>query len=131
MREHHLRLARVWVFLVLALCPLRSAFAQTPQEIKIAKGTTADIWTGANVSGTVHIRVLTRDGKNQLSLWWITWGVGGVRNLGAVGPSGSLDIPISWWKGIVVAKLRGNASSDAVVYVSDKVEIDKNVTFKW
>ena len=119
------------MLLVLVLYPLKSTSAQAPQEVRIAKGATADIWTGANVTGTVHIRVLTRDGKNQINLWWITWGVSAVRNLGAVGPSGSLDIPISWWKGIVIAKLRGNASSDTLIYVSDKVEIDKTLTFKW
>jgi hypothetical protein len=107
------------------------ASAQTPQVIRIARGQTADIWFGANVSGKLHLSIRTRDGKNQMNIWWLTWGVGSTTNIGNWGPSGDLDIPITWWKGVVSAKLRGTATQDTVVYVSEKVAIDKSVTFNW
>ena len=108
-----------------------AAYCQQPQMIKIANGQTAEIWSGVNVTGKVHLRVLTRDGKNSIGLWWITWGVGSTTQIGTWGPNGSLNIPIAWWKGVVSAKLRGRATSDTVVYVSDRVEIDKTLTFHW
>jgi hypothetical protein len=102
-----------------------------PQKIKIASGQTADIWTGVNVTGKVNLAVRTRDGKNELTLWWIKWGVGSAEQLGHWGPNGSLDIPISWWRGIVSAKLRGQAASDTVVYISERAAVDKTWTFDW
>lgn len=51
--------------------------------------------------------------------------------IGNRGPDGLLDIPITWWKGVVSAKLRGTAADDTIVYVSEKVAIDKSVTFNW
>src|ERR1700722_2175302 len=87
-----------------------SAHAQASQAIKIAKGQTMDIWFGANVSGKLHLSVRTRDGKNKMNIWWVTWGVGSTTNIGNWGPDGSLDIPITWWKGVVSAKLRGVAA---------------------
>ena len=49
----------------------------------------------------------------------------------SLGPDGTLEIPITWWKGVVSAKLRGQADEDTVLYVSDSVAIDKSVTFEW
>lgn len=108
-----------------------SVFCQTPLKIRISQGQTADIWFGVNVAGSVNLAVYTRDGKNKIKLRWVTWGVGSSRELGEWGPTGSLTVPISWWKGVVSAKLRGQASSDTVVYISDKVEIDRKLTFDW
>jgi hypothetical protein len=66
-----------------------------------------------------------------MNLWWVTWGVGSTQNIGPWGPDGSLDIPITWWKGTVSAKLRGTAAEDTVVTVSDRVAVDKSATFVW
>lgn len=119
------------VMIVLGALWVVPANAQAPQVIKIAKGQTADIWFGVNVSGKVHLAVRTRDGSNKVNMWWLTWGVGSTNNLGQWGPNGDLNIPISWWKGVVSAKLRGRASQETVVYVSDKVAIDYSKTFVW
>ena len=107
------------------------ALAQPVQIVKVPKGQTADLWYGVNVAGRVHLRIVTRDGGNKMKLSWIKWGVGSVEELGLWGPAGELQIPITWWKGTISAKLRGLAESDTVVYISDKVEIDKTVTFSW
>lgn len=107
------------------------AFPQTPQKIRIVAGHTADVWTGINVTGKLNIAVYTRDGKNKIKLWWIKWGVGSTEDLGEWGPSGSLVAPISWWKGIISAKLRGTAATDTVVYISERVGLDKTFTFDW
>ena len=115
----------------LGLIGFVNANAQTPQIIKIPKGQTRDVWFGANVTGKVHLAIRTRDGRNKMNMWWLTWGVGSTTNLGELGPNSNLDIPITWWKGVVSAKLRGTAADDTVVYVSDKVAIDYSKTFTW
>ncbi len=115
----------------IALALAQTASGQQIQEIRISKGQSADLWFGANVTGKVHLSIRTRDGRNKLNMWWITWGVGSTSQVGDWGPSGDLEIPITWWKGTVSAKLRGKASDDTIVYLSDKVTIDKAVTFKW
>lgn len=120
----------LWIVALSFICGA-NATAQTPQVIKIPKGQTMDVWFGANVTGKVHLAIRTRDGHNKMNMWWLTWGVGSTTNLGELGPTGDLDIPIRWWKGVVSAKLRGTASTDTVIYVSDKVAIDYSKTFTW
>jgi len=120
------RIGTVGCFLVSTL-----AYGQAPQRIKIPAGQTADLWYGVNVTGNLNIRIQTRDGKNELKLSWIKWGVGSIQEIGNWGPAGSINIPIAWWRGIVSAKLRGEASNDTIVYISDRVAIDKKFVFDW
>jgi hypothetical protein len=119
------------VAIVLAMVSPLPSLAQQAQTIKIPKGQTVDIWFGVNVSGKLHLAVRTRDGRNKINMWWLTWGVGSTTAIGDWGPNGDLDIPITWWRGVVSAKLRGTAAEDTVVYVSERVSVDKSVTFKW
>jgi hypothetical protein len=124
-------MAKIFILILLAAALVVPARGQAIRSVRIPKGESADIWFGVNVTGKVSIRVVTRDGSNKLNLWWITWGVGSAQSLGNYGPAGDLPIPITWWKGVISARLRGQASSDTVVYFSDKVQVDKNVTFIW
>jgi hypothetical protein len=117
--------------LALTLIWPERSFGQAIQTIKVAKGQTADVWYGANVAGKLHLAVRTRDGRNKMNMWWITWGVGSTTSLGEWGPNGDIDIPITWWKGVVSAKLRGTAAEDTVIYLSEKSQVDKSFTFVW
>jgi hypothetical protein len=116
-------MAKIFILGLLAAALAVPARGQAVRSVRI--------WFGVNVTGKVSIRVVTRDGSNKLNLWWITWGVGSTQSLGNYGPAGDLPIPIAWWKGVISARLRGQASTDTVVYFSDKVQVDKNVTFIW
>jgi hypothetical protein len=102
-----------------------------PLAVRLAAGTQGDLWAGFNVTGQVHLLVRSRTGENRINVWWITWGVGSVHNLGQQSGSVRLTIPINWWKGIVSAKLRASAVVDTVVYVSDTAEVDYKKTFQW
>src|SRR5579864_6609087 len=108
-----------------------SAMAQQTQIIKVPQGQSADLWFGVNVTGKVYVQIATRDGMNRMKLWWVKWGIGATEDLGSRGPISALEIPIAWWKGLVSAKLRGVATSDTVVRISDRIEIDKSFTFRW
>lgn len=125
------RLATWLSILLLAAAFPQLALSQQIQTIRIAKGETKDVWFGVNVAGKLHLAVRTRDGRDRVNLWWITWGVGSTTPLDNWGPSGDLDIPITWWKGILSAKLRGTAAEDTVIYLSEKSAIDKTVAFNW
>lgn len=105
--------------------------AQAPQKILVKAGQTVDLWYGVNVTGKVNLAIRSRDGTNKIKLWWITWGIGSTQELGDQHSDGALPIPISWWRGVVSAKLRGQAYSDSTVYVSDRVSVDKTLTFDW
>jgi hypothetical protein len=99
------------------------------KEIKIQAGQTAQIWFGVNIKGKLYYQIRTRDGSNSLRMWWIVYGFGNVVQLGTKTNGGSLDIPISWGKGIVSARLRGSAGSDTLVYLQENAEVDKTETF--
>jgi hypothetical protein len=116
-------------FLVCLLRPM--AGAQAPIEVKVPAGSQADLWTGINVKGTVHLLVRTRSGNDTAKLWWVTWGIGSVTQLGNVTGRQDVAIPIAWWRGVVSARLRAEASEDTVIYVSDEAAVDYSKTFKW
>jgi hypothetical protein len=115
------------LLLIVAGC----ALGQTAQKIRVPAGQTADLWSGVIITGKVNLALQTRDGKNIMKLWWVKWGIGSTEEIGNWGPSGSLEIPISWWKGVVSAKLRGQALSDTMVCISDRAAFDKQFTFEW
>lgn len=100
------------------------------KEYRIAAGKTADLWLGVNVTGTIYYAIASRDGSNKMKMWWVTEPLGHVTQLGTLSGRGSLKIP-DLLKASVSAKLRGSATSDTVVYISENVRIDNSVTFHW
>jgi hypothetical protein len=100
------------------------------KEVKVAAGQTADLWFGVNVKGKIHYAIRTKHGSNQMRMWWITEPLGAVKQLGMLKNSGSLDIP-SKLNASIVAKLRGKATEDTIVYIGENVQVDNSVTFKW
>lgn len=100
------------------------------KAIKIPAGKSVDLWLGVNVTGSVFYAIRTRDGKNQVRMWWILQPLGRVKQLGIRSHEGSLDIPSSL-DGVASAKLRASATADTVIYVQEKVAVDKSVTFRW
>jgi len=123
-------------FVVLGICVLASCFpisgsGRAPvKEVKVAAGKTEDLWLGVNVTGKVYYAIRTKDGNNQMNMWWIMEPLGSVTQLGKRGGNGSLNIP-GKLKGAVSAKLRGNATVDTVVYIGENVKVDNSVTFTW
>jgi len=99
------------------------------KEVKIPAGQTVDVWFGVNIKGQVSYAIRTRDGSNSLRMWWVKYPFGSVDQLGVLSNQGKLSIPISWWKGVVSAKLRGSAGSDTLVLVGENAEVDATVTF--
>ena len=87
--------------------------------VTLSAGQTADLWLGVNVTGKVYYVIRSRDGKNELRLWWIRQPLGRVQQLGVRRNQGELRIPSSI-KGVVSAKLRGSAVADTVVYIDRK-----------
>ncbi len=122
--------------LFLTICVLVSNFSSSGtvrapvKDVKVPSGRTADLWVGVNVAGKIHYAIRTKDGSNQMRMWWIMKPLGNVRQLGMLTGNGSLDIPAKL-KGSISAKLRGKASSDTVVYIGENVAVDSSVTFKW
>jgi len=102
-----------------------------PIEIRIPGGGQADLWSGINVGGEIHLLIRNRSGSNSLRAWWITWGISTVRQLGLLTDAQTLVVPIRWWQGLIAARLRAAADQDTVVYVSDKIAIDYSKTFVW
>lgn len=100
------------------------------KEIKVSAGQTADLWLGINVKGKVNYAIRTRDGTNQIRMWWVMEPLGSVKQLGTRTGSGNLDIP-GKLHGAVSAKLRGKAAVDTVVYIGENVAIDNSMTFHW
>jgi len=118
-------------FCVLACCFSISGSAPAPvKEIKVAAGKTGDLWLGVNVTGKVQYAIRTKDGSNQMKMWWVMEPLGNVTQLGKLAGNGSLNIP-GKLKGAVSAKLRGSAVTDTVVYIGENVEVDNSVTFHW
>src|SRR5215472_6070594 len=65
---------RGWLGVLLVIGAHSIAIGAPPQpikEIKIRAGQTADLWLGVNVTGKVNYRITTRDGSNNLRMWWI------------------------------------------------------------
>ena len=119
--------------LCLALCLTMSVSSQNPSPVKeyrIAAGKTVDLWLGVNVTGTIYYAIASRDGSNKMKMWWVTEPLGHVTQLGTLSGRGSLKIP-DLLKASVSAKLRGSATSDTVVDISENVKIDNSVTFHW
>jgi hypothetical protein len=117
----------------LLLCSTMTAGSQTPSPVKeyrIAAGKTADLWLGVNVTGTIYYAIASRDGSNKMRMWWVTEPLGHVTQLGTLSGRGSLKIPDKL-KASISAKLRGSATSDTVVDISENVKIDNSVTFHW
>jgi hypothetical protein len=100
------------------------------KEYRIAAGKTADLWLGVNVTETIYYAIASRDGSNKMKMWWVTEPLGHVTQLGTLSGRGSLKIP-DLLKASVSAKLRGSATSDTVVYISENVKIDNSATFHW
>jgi hypothetical protein len=100
------------------------------KQTKVAAGQTADVWLGVNVTGKVYYSIRTRDGKNQMRLWWVMQPLGRVQQLGVRANDGNIDIP-SLGKGVVSAKLRGKAIADTVIYLREAVAVDGTVKFNW
>ena len=108
------------------------------QAVKISANAQADVWTGVNLRGSLKYLIKTRDALwhhsshhwwgDSASFWWIKWGLGSVEQLGVLNGSGSLPIP-AWLN--VASKLRCQAVSDTVVYISDSAEIDHTLNFHW
>jgi hypothetical protein len=100
------------------------------KEVRVAAGETADLWFGVNVKGRVHYVIRTKDGSNQMRMWWITEPLGTVKQLRTLKNSGSLDIP-GKLNASITAKLRGMATVDTLVYIGENVQVGNTMTFKW
>jgi hypothetical protein len=98
---------------------------------KISAGSTESLWTGVNVRGKVFLSVRSRDGKNNVKLWWIKQPFGRVEQLGNKANEVDLDIPIALWKGTISAELKASAQSDTIVYIGENVQVAQNATFTW
>lgn len=130
---HDLRTASALTILILALCA-RALSSQSHTGVVVVRVPArhqADVWTGINVTGKVFISIRTRSGSDAGKFWWVTWGVGSTRQIGELRRVAVIDSPISWWKGIVSAKLRVEATEDTVIEVSDRVAVDYQKTFEW
>lgn len=96
------------------------AMSDAVLRINLSAGETKDVWFGVNLTGKLTIGIRTQDGINAADFWWITWGVGSVKNLGAFSNVQTIEIPISLFKGVISAKLRARAAqSPTVVVVSE------------
>ena len=122
---------KTWV--IFFACSIFFSVAQGADfQVKIKRGSTADVARYVNVKGTLNILIRTRDGKNELpAVWWIKWSVGTVSQLGKQKDRFITKIPVDWWKGIVSAKLRATASSDTILYISENSALDGHLKFKW
>jgi hypothetical protein len=128
-----IKVVRVLFCLCVWLSSAATGDSQAPspvKEIRIAAGKSADLWLGVNVSGKLFYSIATRDGNHKMKMWWIIQPPGRVTQLGTLQGSGSLKIP-DLLKASLSAKLRGSATSDAIVYIRENVKIDNTVTFHW
>lgn len=105
----------------------------TTFEVKIPAGQTVNVAQYVNMSGTLNILIRTRDGSNHLpACWWIAWGFGSVSQLGEHKDHFTTDIPVSWWRGVVHAKLRASADdTDTVLTIGENGELDFSKSFTW
>ena|ERR1035437_1745627 len=128
------RAHRFTFMLLLSSLPHSSLITGQPSQatrmVTLSAGQTADLWLGVNVTGKVYYVIRSRDGKNELRLWWIRQPLGRVQQLGVRRNQGELRIPSSI-KGVVSAKLRGSAVADTVVYIRENASIDNSATIKW
>lgn len=120
--------AVVAVILILLLSP-PGIWAE--KEIRISAGHSVDIWWGVNVSGNIYYIIRSRDGNNTVKFWWVKWGTGWTETVGPRSNSGTLRIPISFFKGVLAAKLRASSDVDAVVYIQENSAPATGLTFHW
>ena len=102
------------------------------KRIPITANGTETVWWGANVTGRIYYAIRNEDSSNRATAWWILYGTGNIRDIGEIGSEGHLEIPITWWKGIVAARLRIHAgASRTIVFVSENIAVDGSVSFQW
>ena len=99
------------------------------QTIRVNAGQQADLWSGVNVKGHVYYLVRTRDGSDCATMWWVKWGTGSVEQIGKRCGVGRIDVPSGLLD--LSYRLRCSVVTDTVIYVSDDVAVDHNLSFKW
>ena len=125
------RIVRIQVILIFVLLGSLPSVVRAEKEIRIPAGQSADVWWGVNVSGSIHYVIRTRDDSNTVKFWWIKWGFGSIENVGLRTDVGSLQIPISLFKGVMAAKLRASSDVNAIIYIQENSAPDAGVTFHW
>ncbi len=125
------RTVRIGVIPMLVLIGSFSSVVRAEKEIKIPAGQSADVWWGVNVSGSIHYVIRTRDDSDRVKFWWIKWGIGSIENAGLRTDVGSLQIPISLFKGVMAAKLRASSDVDAIIYIQENSAPNTGLTFHW
>lgn len=101
------------------------------KQQRILAGQTIDAWFGVNVTGSLSYKIATRKGGEGVALWWIKYPLGSTEQLGIKLGTGTIPIPISWWKGVVSAKLRASASTESILFLAENAQIDKSVSLSW
>jgi hypothetical protein len=128
----HLWSARVVSVLACMICVITVSKAGTAfQVIDVPEGKTVDTYFEINLSGYVSLSIRDKNGPACADLWWITWPLGWVKEIGRKCGNARLDIP-GWRDLSLWSKLRARgAGQHTKIIVSENSEIANTITLSF
>lgn len=101
------------------------------QIIEVPEGRTVDAYFEINLSGNVFLSIRDKTGPACADLWWITWPLGRIQEVGHKCGNVRLEIP-GWLDLAISSKLRaGGTSGLTKIIVSENSEIANTITINF
>jgi hypothetical protein len=101
------------------------------QVIDVQPGQTVDVYFEINLSGSVSLRIVTKNGPGCAELWWIKWPLGDIKSLGKKCGNARFALP-----GItdfaVAGKLRATGVSvPTKIIAASNERVANSVSLQW
>lgn len=108
-------LAILFLFTVSASADSQKAY----QVIDVPPGQTVDTYFEINLSGYVFLNIGNKSGPACVDLWWITWPLGRIKEIGNTCGSVRLNIP-GWLDLAIASKLRARGGNELIKIVASE-----------